>query len=46
MNIEHTIEEPNSFEEFQDSLGSKLAEADHFYIVHYCKKHTHRNSIL
>ena len=38
MNIEHIIEEPNSFEEFQDSLGSKLAEADHFYIVHYCKK--------
>lgn len=29
---------PDNFEQFQDMLGDQLGKADHFYIIHYCKK--------
>ena len=36
--IEETINEEPTFEEYTKELVEQFKQADHFYIIHYCKK--------
>ena len=36
--IEEIQNEEPTFEEFADRLIGQFKQADHFYIIHYCKK--------